>query len=173
MAKNLYLAATFWWFCDAWSHMKFKNRISPPVCSGQKIKRVITKPSGNEIPTRGSTGDIGYLLLSPHGLRIPVIWWEQLRNMLDDVIVIFGQSRVTTGNTGQHWTHVSYGICERFHDNSRCLYAVKFRHHTPWSRVRCHGCRFTYSQFHSQCHSRRHSLRISNSEIYNIGVHAQ
>ena len=36
-------------------------------------------------------------------------------------------------------------------------YAVKVRRHTPWSRVHCHGCRFTHSQFHS----RRHSLRIT------------
>ena len=41
------------------------------------------------------------------------------------------------------------------------LYAVKVRHHTPWSRVRCHGCRFTHSKFHSQFHSRWHSLRIT------------
>ena len=40
-------------------------------------------------------------------------------------------------------------------------YAVKVRRHTPWSRVRCHGCRFSHSQFHSQIHSRRHSLRIT------------
>ena len=31
------------------------------------------------------------------------------------------------------------------------------RRHTPWSRVRYHGCRFTHSKFHS----RRHSLRIT------------
>ena len=40
-------------------------------------------------------------------------------------------------------------------------YAVKVRHHTPWSRVRCHGCWLTHSQFHSHFHSRRHSLRIT------------
>ena len=40
-------------------------------------------------------------------------------------------------------------------------YAVKVRRHTPWSRVRCHGCRFSHSQFHSQFHSRRYSLRIT------------
>ena len=33
--------------------------------------------------------------------------------------------------------------------------------HTPWSCVRCHGCRFTHSQFHSKFHSRRHSLRTT------------
>ena len=38
-------------------------------------------------------------------------------------------------------------------------YAVKVRRHTPWSRVRYHGCRFTHRQFHSQFHLRRHSLR--------------
>ena len=37
------------------------------------------------------------------------------------------------------------------------LYAVKVRRHKPWSHVRCHGCRFTHSQFHS----RQHSLRIT------------
>ena len=41
------------------------------------------------------------------------------------------------------------------------LYAVKVRRHTPWSRVRCHGCRFMHSPFHSPLHSRWHSLRIS------------
>ena len=48
------------------------------------------------------------------------------------------------------WRHDFYSV-----------YAVKVRRHTPWSRVRCHGCRFTNSQFHSQFHSRRHSLRIT------------
>ena len=48
------------------------------------------------------------------------------------------------------WRHDFYSV-----------YAVKVRRHTPWSRVRCHGCRFTHSQFHSQFHSRRHSLRIT------------
>ena len=40
--------------------------------------------------------------------------------------------------------------------------------------VCCHGsheCWFTHRQFHSQFHSRRQSSH--NSEIYNIGVHAQ
>ena len=32
-------------------------------------------------------------------------------------------------------------------------YAVKVRRHTPWSRVRCHGCRFTHSRFHSWWYS--------------------
>ena len=41
------------------------------------------------------------------------------------------------------------------------LYAVKGRRHTPWSRVRCHGCSFTQCQFHSPFHSRRHSLHIT------------
>ena len=40
-------------------------------------------------------------------------------------------------------------------------YAVKVRRHTPWSRVRCQGCRFTHRQFHSKFHSRRHSFRIT------------
>ena len=40
-------------------------------------------------------------------------------------------------------------------------YAVKVRRHTPWSRVSCHGCRFTHRQFHSPFHSRRYSLRIT------------
>ena len=31
----------------------------------------------------------------------------------------------------------------------------------PWSRVRCHGCRFTHRQFHSQFHLRWQSLRIT------------
>ena len=45
--------------------------------------------------------------------------------------------------------------------NFLMLYAVKVRRHTPWSRVRCHGCWFTHSQFHSQFHSWRYSLRIT------------
>ena len=45
--------------------------------------------------------------------------------------------------------------------NVALKYAVKVRRHTPWSRVRCHGCRFKHRQFHSQFHSRRHSLRIT------------
>ena len=39
--------------------------------------------------------------------------------------------------------------------------AVEVRRHTPWSRVRCHGCWLTHSQLHSQFHSRWHSLRIT------------
>ena len=37
------------------------------------------------------------------------------------------------------------------------LYAIEVRRHTPWPLVRCHGCWFTHSQFHS----RRYSLRIT------------
>ena len=52
-------------------------------------------------------------------------------------------------------------------------YINKVRRHTPWPRVRCHGCWFTHNQFHSQFHSRQYSLHSSqNSEICNIGAHA-
>ena len=54
---------------------------------------------------------------------------------------------------------------------------IEDRRHTPWPRVRCHGCWFTHSQFHQKSIdvpkiSRRYSLH-KNSEIYNIGAHAQ
>ena len=41
--------------------------------------------------------------------------------------------------------------------NGTWLCAVEVRRHAPWSRVRCHGCWLTHSQFNS----RRHSLRIT------------
>ena len=61
------------------------------------------------------------------------------------------------------WCHCKYGsiLPKLNHYSTISQYAVKVRRHTPWSRVRCHGCRFTHSQFHSQFHSRRHSLRIT------------
>ena len=45
---------------------------------------------------------------------------------------------------------------------STAVYTVKDRRHTPWSCVRCHGCRFTHSQFHSRWHSLRINLNIQH-----------
>ena len=51
-------------------------------------------------------------------------------------------------------------------------YAVKVRRHTPWSRVRCHGSHEGWFT-HRQSISFATAQSSHNSEIYNIGVHAQ
>ena len=78
-----------------------------------------------------------------------------------------GKGSMDVGVNIHIWMHMPYKsktTTKRFWSLLQC--AVEVRHHTPWPCVRCDGCWFTHSQFHSW----RYSLRITLKSTTLVGM---
>ena len=127
-------------------HFFLKTHIRDQWVCGRETNRSIPIPNFNLFNSYIAECGLSGSNMQAHNLKIWTVVWRQA---LDPALFPF--SRTASGKE----------------------YAVKVRRHSPWSRVRCHGCRFTHCQFHSRRHSLRITLKYTTLVPVLIGANAQ